>query len=158
MSMNNPLHDRARGLLLRRRIEPLSPSEEQWLTAHFAECAACPAEEARLSDSLSALRSAHIDLPSDLASRTQFRVRLRAEELREHGPASRLIWAVAAMSWIFGLAAAPLVWRGFAWLGELTGAPKLALQFGFVLWWGLPALLASCIVLWQREWRPRGVE
>jgi hypothetical protein len=99
-----------------------------------------------------------ITVPRNLAGRTQLRVRLRAEELREHSPASRLVWAVAAMSWILGLATAPLVWRGFAWLGEHTGAPKLALQLGFVLWWGLPALIAAGIVLWQREWRTRGAE
>jgi hypothetical protein len=111
-----------------------------------------------LTEALSALRTIDITVPRNLAGRTQLRVRLRAEELREHGPASRLIWAVAAMSWILGLASAPLVWRGFEWIGAHTGAPKLVLQFGFVLWWGLPALLAAGIVLWQREWRARGVE
>jgi len=156
--MNHDKHERASQLLAQRRIEPLSREDEQWLTAHLAECESCAAVDAQTSEALSALRTMQISVPRNLASRTQLRVRLRAEELREHAPASRLIWAVAAMSWILGLATAPLVWRGFEWIGVYTGAPKLILQFGFVLWWGLPALLAAGIVLWKREWRGQGAE
>ena len=156
--MTHGVHERASQLLAQRRIEPLPGDDEQWLAAHLAECEACAAVDTCLSEALSRLRTMQISVPRNLASRAQLRVRLRAEELREHGPASRLIWAVAAMSWILGLATAPLVWRGFEWVGAHTGAPKLILQFGFVLWWGLPALLAAGIVLWQRERRARGVE
>jgi hypothetical protein len=156
--MNHDVHGLASQLLAQRRIESLSPGDERWLSTHLAECEFCAAADARLTEALSAVRTIDITVPRNLAGRTQLRVRLRAEELREHGPASRLIWAVAAMSWILGLASAPLVWRGFEWIGAHTGAPKLVLQFGFVLWWGLPALLAAGIVLWQREWRARGVE
>jgi len=141
-----------------RLIEPLSREDERWLAAHLAGCEPCAMADARTGEALSALRAMQISVPRNLASRTQLRVRLRAEELREHGPANRLIWAVAAMSWMLGLATAPLVWRGFAWLGSETGAPKLVLQLGFVLWWGLPALLAAGIVLWKREWRAQGAE
>ena len=156
--MNQSAHERASELLAQRRIELLSREDEQWLAAHLAECESCSSDEARVSEALSALRTMPVDVPRNLASRTQLRVRARAEELREHAPANRLIWAVAAMSWILGLATAPFVWRGFAWLGAHTGAPKLVLQFGFVLWWGLPALLAAGIVLWKREWRTQGAE
>jgi len=156
--MNQELHERASRLLAQRRIEPLSPEDQRWLSGHVAACEFCLAEDARTSEALSALRAMEIKVPGNLAGRTQLRIRLRAEELREHGPASRLIWAVAALSWILGLASAPLVWRGFSWIGAYTGAPKLVLQFGFALWWGLPALLAAGIVLWQRERRARGVE
>jgi len=158
MHMDETIHQRAAQLLTERRIEPLSREDERWLAAHLAECQRCATGEERMTSALSALRTMQITVPRNLAGRTQLRVRLRAEELREHSPASRLVWAVAAMSWILGLATAPLVWRGFAWLGEHTGAPKLALQLGFVLWWGLPALIAAGIVLWQREWRTRGAE
>ena len=151
--MNQGVHERASQLLAQRRIDPLSRADQQWLTAHLAECDSCVAADARVNDALSALRTMQINIPRSLASRTQLRVRLRADELREHAPANRLIWLVAAMSWILGLATAPLVWRGFEWIGTQTGAPKPILQFGFVLWWGLPALLAAGIVLWKRDWR-----
>lgn len=156
--MKENAHERASQLLAQRRVETLSRNDEQWLSAHLAECDSCGAADLQMSEALSAFRAMQVNVPRNLASRTQLRVRLRADELRENAPAGRLIWGVAAMSWILGLATAPLVWRGFEWIGSLTGAPKLILQFGFVLWWGLPALLAAGIVLWRREWRTRGVE
>src|SRR5260370_41039911 len=78
----------------------------------------------------------HLDLPTTLAGRAQFRVRMRAEELREKEPAKKFVWAIAAMSWALGVSTAPWVWRGIEWLGQETGAPKLLLQAGFVLWRG----------------------
>lgn len=156
--MTRDSHQRASQLLAQRRVESLSREDAQWLTAHLAECESCVVAESQISEALSALRTMQIDVPRNLASRTQLRVRLRADELREVAPANRLIWAVAAMSWILGLATAPFVWRGFEWIGAHTGAPKLILQFGFVLWWGLPALLAAGVVLWKREWRTQRAE
>ena len=156
--MTNEPHGRARDWIARRQIEGLSAEQQHWLDAHLLECESCAAEAGKLIEALSTLRSLHLDLPRNLASRTQMRVRLRAEELREYAPANRLIWVVAAASWIFGLATAPFVWRGFDWLGQQTGAPRLLLQFGFVLWWGVPALLAVGVVLWEREWRAREAE
>jgi hypothetical protein len=156
--MTEQLHQRASDLMTRRRVESLSRDEEKWLARHLAECADCSAEEALLAHSLSALRAIHIDLPRNLVSRTQLRVRMRAEELREHGPANRLIWAVAAMSWIFGLTTAPFVWRGFAWLGNELHLPKLVWIAGVALWWAVPALVATGIVLMEHRGRAGAAE
>jgi hypothetical protein len=151
--MSSDPHVRANELLARRRVELLAQQDEQWLAAHQAECASCTAEDGRMSDALSALRGMPIEMPRNLASRTQMRVRLRAEELREHGPANRLVWAVAIMSWIFGLATAPFVWRGFEWLGGELHLPKLVWATGVVLWWAVPALVATGIVLFGHKSR-----
>lgn len=156
--MNHDLHERASQLLAQRRIETLSREDEQWLTAHLAECAICSADDARTTGALSALRSMQINVPRNLASRTQLRVRLRSEELREHGPANRLIWAVAVMSWIFGLATAPFVWRGFAWLGGELHLPTFVWATGVVLWWAVPALVATGIVLFGHKGRTGAAE
>jgi hypothetical protein len=149
--MTNDLHARAKTLIAQQHIEQLSPDDAKWLNAHLAECESCGAEQRQLRQSLSALRTMHLDVPRNLASRTQLRVRLRAEELREHGPANRLIWAVACMSWIFGLATAPFVWRGFQWLGGELHLPKLVWATGVVLWWAVPALVATGIVLFGHK-------
>ena len=92
-------------------------------------------------------RTAAIPLPADLAGRTQFRVRLRAMELRERQPQRRMLWLACAASWIFGIASAPYVWRVFEWFGHVTGAPKLILEIGFGLWWTIPALFAVLVLL-----------
>lgn len=145
--MNETIHQRAQKLIAQQHAERISSDDARWLNTHLAECESCSAQQLQLRESLSTLRTMHIDLPRNLASRTQLRVRLRAEELREHSPVNRLIWAVAGLSWIFGLATAPFVWRGFAWLGSEFHLPKLVWVTGVALWWAVPALVATGIIL-----------
>jgi len=145
--MTNDLHVRAKDLIAQGCIEHVSSDDQRWLEAHLAECESCAAEQRQLRKSLSALRTMHLDLPANLASRTQFRVRLRAEELREKEPAKKFVWAIAAVSWALGVSTAPWVWRGIEWLGQETGAPKLLLQAGFVLWWSVPPMIAAWAAL-----------
>jgi len=145
--MTNDLHFRAKHLIAQGCIEQVSSDDQRWLEAHLAECESCAAEQRQLRESLSALRTMHLDLPTNLASRTQFRVRMRAEELREKEPAKKFVWAIAAVSWALGVSTAPWVWRGIEWLGQETGAPKLLLQAGFVLWWSVPPMIAAWAAL-----------
>ena len=145
--MSDGIHDRALQLIAQERVEGISPAEREWLTAHLQDCAHC-AELARQTDqALRSMRTAAIPIPRGLASRTQFRVRLRAEELREHGLGRQLLWTIAGVSWALGIASAPWVWRAFEWVGHRTGAPKLIWEVGFVMWWAVPALLATGVVL-----------
>jgi len=145
--MSENLHERALQLIAKARVEGLAESERDWLTTHLQDCEFC-AEHARQMDrALRSLRTAAIPLPTDLASRTQFRVRLRAMELREREPRRRALWAMCGVSWIFGIASAPYVWRLFAWIGQLTHVPKLVWEIGFGLWWTIPALFAAIILL-----------
>lgn len=149
----NP-HERAFELIAKARVEGLADSERDWLSTHFEDCDFC-GEHARQTDrALRSLRTAAIALPADLASRTQFRVRLRAMELREREPKRRMLWLACAASWVFGIASAPFVWRVFEWFGQLTGAPKLVLEIGFGLWWTIPALFAVLVLLLEGARHP----
>ena len=152
--MSNAVHDRAEKLIAKERVEDLAPSESEWLGAHLQECASCEEFARQTDQALRGLRTAAISVPSDLASRTQFRVRLRAMELREREPKRRALWFACAASWIFGIASAPYVWRLFEWLGEHTGMPKLVWEIGFGLWWTIPAVLAAIVLLLEsaRPW------
>jgi len=145
--MREQTHERAKELIAQQQVESLSSENGRWLNAHLAGCESCAAEQRQLRESLSALRTMHLDLPTNLASRTQFRVRMRAEELREKEPAKKFVWAIAAVSWALGVSTAPWVWRGIEWLGQETGAPKLLLQAGFVLWWSVPPMIAAWAAL-----------
>lgn len=145
--MSENVHDRALQLIAQGRVERVPETDRAWLAAHLEECEFC-GEHARQTDrALRLLRTAIIALPDGLASRTQFRVRLRAEELGEHGLGQKLLWSIAAVSWALGIASAPWVWRAFEWVGQRTGAPKLIWEVGFVMWWAVPALLATGVVL-----------
>ncbi len=145
--MSENLHERGLKLIAKARVEGLSPSEHDWLTAHLQDCDFCNEHANQTDRALRLLRTAAISVPGDLASRTQFRVRLRAMELREREPRRRLLWFACAASWIFGIASAPYVWRLFAWFGEVTGVPKLVWEIGFGLWWTIPAVFAAVVLL-----------
>jgi hypothetical protein len=145
--MSEDLHTRAQQLIAKERVEGLSQSERASLVAHLQDCAQC-AEHARQTErALRSMRTASISLPAGLASRTQFRVRLRATELREREPKRRMLWLACAASWIFGIASAPYVWRLFEWFGQVTGVPKLVWEIGFGLWWTIPAVFAVIVLI-----------
>jgi hypothetical protein len=148
--MNDNLHARAQRLLAESLVEGLQPADEAWLPEHLAECPVCGQEAVATRNVLHALRSVPVNVPHDLAARTQLRVRLRAQEASTAANGSFWLWLVTAASWLLGVFSAPLVWRGFAWLGSNFGLPKLAIEMGFVLWWAVPALIAVGAVLHQR--------
>jgi len=145
--MNQNPHANALELIAKARIEGLSETDRAWLATHTQDCPSC-AEHARQTDhALRALRTAAISVPPNLVSRTQFRVRLRAQQLQEREPHRRVLWLICAMSWALGIASAPYVWQAFAWIGNHTGAPKLILELGFGLWWTIPAVFAVIVLL-----------
>jgi len=151
--MNENLHKRAQELFARSLVEGISGSEQAWLAAHLRECGACAAETATTRDLLQALRNVPVAVPSDLAARAQLRVRLRAQQTAEASSGGMLLWVITAASWLLGVLSAPLVWRGFTWVGQHLDVPKPVLELGFVLWWAVPALIALAAVLYQRAMR-----
>jgi len=149
ISENN--HERARQLISQERIEGISASENTWLAAHLRGCENCANFVRQTSAALRSLQTIPIALPTGLAERTQFRVGLRAQQLRQHEPRRRALWIAAGISWATGVASAPYVWRLFAWLGEQAGIPKLVWEMGFGLWWAVPALIAAVVLLSEHE-------
>jgi len=143
-------HARAKQLIAEERVEGISEAQHDWLSAHFEGCPSCAAHKEEIDQALRSLRTAAIPLPAGLASRTQFRVRLRLQEMREREPKRRALWAACAVSWVFGIASAPYVWRLFQWFGERTGVPRLVWELGFGLWWTIPALFVLIVLLIEK--------
>jgi len=148
--MSNPNHARAEQLIAQEHVEGISQAERDWLGTHLQECPNCARHAEETDQALRSLRTAAIPLPSGLASRTQFRVQLRLQEMREREPKRRALWAACAVSWVFGIASAPYVWRLFQWFGERTGVPKLVWELGFGLWWTIPALFVLIVLLMEK--------
>jgi hypothetical protein len=144
--MSQELHARAEQLIAQERIEGISPTDQQWLRQHLAECASCAAHAGVTEQTIRSLRGISIALPPALASRTQFRVRMRAQQLRAE-PHWRMVWAACGISWAFGAATAPYVWRGLEWAGHRLGVPNVIWEFGFGLWWALPAVVLAVVLL-----------
>jgi hypothetical protein len=148
--MSENFHNRAKQLFTRSLVEGLSRDDQAWLDAHLHECAECNRESIRTQELLRSFRNVPVAVPRDLAARTQLRVHMRARESTQASSGGALLWIVTGASWLLGVFTAPLVWRVFAWAGSQLNVPKLVLEFGFVLWWTVPALIAVAVVLHQR--------
>jgi predicted anti-sigma-YlaC factor YlaD len=149
--MTENIHQRAQQLFGKSLVEGLSRDDQNWLEAHLRDCAECAKQTESTHELLRALRTVPIAVPRDLVARTQLRIRLRAQEAAQTSNGSALLWIITAASWLLGILSAPLVWRIFAWAGGRFDLPKLVLEFGFVLWWTVPALIAVAVVLHQRS-------
>src|SRR6202048_4452350 len=149
--MSDNIHERAQQLISQERIEGIPASESTWLDTHLQECESCANFARKTSAALRSLQTIPIALPAGLAERTQFRVGLRAQQLRQHEPRRRALWIAAGISWAAGVASAPFVWRLFSWLGEQAGVPKLVWEMGFGLWWAVAARLAPVGLLNEHE-------
>jgi hypothetical protein len=147
--MTNTLHTRAETLIAKERIEGISTAEQEWLGQHLRECTQCAERASATQQALRSLRTVSVPLPRELAARTQFRVRLRAQELQAREPRWRLIWATCGASWVAGAATAPYVWRGLEWIGHRTGMPDIVWKMGFGVWWAVPAIVAAAILLME---------
>lgn len=149
--MSENVHERAQQLFNQSLMEGLSSTDQAWLEAHVRECAVCAQQTASTRELLHALRNVPVAVPSDLAARTQLRVRLRAQEFTPASNSGAMLWIITAASWLLGVLSAPLVWRGFNWVGVHFNLPKPLLELGFVMWWAVPALVAVAAVLHQRS-------
>jgi anti-sigma factor RsiW len=148
--MSGNLHQRAQQLFAQSLVEGLSRDDQAWLDSHLHQCTDCAREVYHTQELLRSFRNVPVTVPRDLAARTQLRVRLRAQESAQTSTSNVLLWVITAASWLLGVFTAPLIWRGFAWVGVQLNLPKPLLEFGFVLWWTVPALVAVAAVLYQR--------
>jgi hypothetical protein len=155
--MSQEFHARAERLIAQGRVEGISTADQQWLRRHLAECASCAARASATEEAIRSLRGLSVSLPPTLASRTQFRVRMRAQQLRGE-PRWRMVWVACGISWAFGAATAPYVWRGLEWAGHRIGVPNIIWELGFGLWWALPAAVVAVILLMENAGRSGEVD
>jgi hypothetical protein len=155
--MNDDPHRRARNLIDTERVEGLQNEEARWLEEHLAVCDACARRAAATDAALRALRAFSIAVPPGLAAATKLRVRQQAEQLSRSRARNAALVAGCALSWLAGVASAPLVWRAFAWLGATFGLPRVVWVLGFACWWFVPVAAAAILVWWQRSTAAREI-
>jgi len=148
--MDDDSHERAERLIAQACVETISPEERAWLDQHIEECARCAGQSDATERALRSLRSVTVQLDPELVKRTQLMVRFRAQQLEGERAGMLPVWVCCTLSWILGIATAPLVWRGFEWLGQHAGVPSLVWEAGFVAWWLLPAIVAAALLALRR--------
>jgi hypothetical protein len=90
-------------------------------------------------------------VPRDLASSARLIVRRRAEEMRAQHTRNVALAIGCTLSWVIGVASAPLVWKVCAWLGATFDLPRVVWVLGFVTWWFVPLSVMGLVVLWMRR-------
>lgn len=151
--MNNLDHERAERLVLEARVEAgtLSLADRHWLEAHIEGCERCAALAQSTTSAIEQLRAVSIAVDPELVARTRLLVELRTRDLEQRHSWLGLVWILCALSWMIGVLTAPLVWRGFEWMGHHAGFPTLVWAGGFVLWWATPALVVLLLLGAQRR-------
>ena len=149
--MKNDRHDRAQRLIDTERVEGLTREDQTWLEAHLRKCADCSRWANRTDAALRSLLSVPVTVPLGLAAAPSLRIRYETEALHQRRTRSIGLIVSCALSWVLGVASAPLVWRVCAWLGREFGLPRVLWVLGFALWWFVPASAAAALILWQRD-------
>jgi ferric-dicitrate binding protein FerR (iron transport regulator) len=144
------LHEQAWRLVDQELIEGLEPEERRRLEDHLAACEACAARFRSTKAALQALKTISIPIPPGLAVSTSLRVREEVAQLRHRHARNFALIAGCAVSWVAGVASAPLVWRLFEWFGTTLALPRIVWEFGFFCWWLVPAACAALVILWAR--------
>ena len=141
-------HQRARWLIDKELIEGLAQDETRWLADHLATCQSCAHRSSATSAAVSVLKSVSVQVPRGLAASTSLRVREEATKLKAQRARNLALIAGCAVSWVAGIASAPLVWRLCEWVGTTLDLPKIVWELGFLSWWLVPAAGAGLVILW----------
>jgi hypothetical protein len=151
--MREDMHERAVQLIDKMQVEGLTAEERDWLEAHLESCAPCRKQARETESALQALRSAVPRFDAALVLTTQMRAQVRARELLENAARIRALWISCALSWVLGAVSAPLLWRGFEWLGHRLAISRAVWITGFALSWAAPAAIVGAVVAWQQAGR-----
>ena len=144
------LHERARRLIDQERVEGLAPEDRRWLEDHLAGCEACSGWAASAEAAIRALKSVSVAMPPGLAASAKLRVHEEAGELKQRRTRNLALIAGCTVSWVVGVASAPLVWKLFEWFGTTLALPRIVWELGFFCWWLVPAAFAALPILWAR--------
>ncbi len=142
------LHERARRLIDREHVEGLATEERRWLQDHLAACEACASWAESTEVALRLLKSVSVALPPGLATSAKLRVIEEATKLKQRRARILALIAGCTVSWMAGVASAPLVWRLCEWIGATLALPRIVWVAGFAFWWLVPAALAGLVILW----------
>jgi anti-sigma factor RsiW len=147
--MTEDIHERALELIDKMQVEGLTAEERCWLEAHLESCARCQKQAGETERALRALRSAVPRFDGSLVLTTQMRARVRAREINENAARMRALWISCALSWVLGVVSAPLLWRGFEWIGYRWAISRPVWITGFALSWVAPAVVAAAVIAWR---------
>ncbi|MGO8732404.1 MAG: hypothetical protein ACLQVM_06410 [Terriglobia bacterium] len=148
--MMEDIHERALKLIDKMLVEGVTAEERDWLKPHLESCAECRKRGSETERALRALRLALPQFDPALVRTTQMRARIRARELIENAVRMRALWISCTLSWVLGVVTAPLLWRGFEWIGYRLAISRAVWMTGFALSWVTPAVVIAAAIAWRQ--------
>jgi hypothetical protein len=145
--MSGSNHAHAQELIALSSGQDLSEAEQEWLRAHLQECAACNEYAEAVGRTVSVLRSRPLAADFSMVEATRWRVRARAEQLRQQRERAWLVCLSCLFVGFSAIITTPLFWRACAWAGERAGISDWIWQAGFAFFWAAPALVVSALLL-----------
>jgi len=146
MNGNGNGHERAIDLISQREVEGISEADARWLESHLAACQECAAYELALSGAEHAIRSVTVMASAALVESTRARVRVHAEQLREHESRMVLIGVSFCLGVVTSTLTAWLWWKCGAWIADRLGLPASVVEPGVLLFWLLPAVVIAVLM------------
>ena len=127
-------------------VEP-SHSERSWLATHLESCPQCREFAVNSGETIRSLRGVPFAASGSLVSRTQMRVRERAEELQRQQERLWVVCACCAAVTLCTAVTTVLLWRGFAWMGQQARFSAPVWESGFAVFYLTPAVLVGILLL-----------
>ena len=127
-------------------LEP-SHSARSWLAAHLESCPQCREFAVNSRDTIRSLRGVPFAASGSLVSRTQMRVRQRAEELQRQQERFWVVFACCAAVTLCTAVSTAVLWRGFAWIGQQARFSAPVWESGFAVFYLTPAVLVGILLL-----------
>ena len=156
--MNESIHERAKRLILERRVEGLSAGDQEWLEQHLDACAGCAAQAQSVEQCVGSLKSLRAELDPAVIQAARRRVRLRAGEIQAQRARLSPVWVALVVSGAWTLLLTPYLWRGFEWVGRSFRLADGVWATAFLVWWFLPATAIAAVLAWRRLGKMEGTQ
>ena len=148
--MNESIHERARRLILHRRVEGLPAGDQEWLLQHLNGCGECAARAQSVERVVASVKSLRAEVDPAVIQAARRRVRLRAGEIQAQRARLSPVWVALVFSGAWTLLLTPYLWRGFEWVGRSLRLADGVWATAFLVWWFLPATAIAAALAWRR--------
>jgi len=145
--MTRDIHEQARQWVALGGVDDVSEAERACLETHIQQCESCREYAEACGAVIRSVRSLPFAAGPALVQTTQIRVRERARQLREKQDRLWLVWMSCVGVGLSAAITTPLLWRGFAWIGQWAEVSSPVWQTGFAMFWIAPALVTSVLLL-----------
>jgi hypothetical protein len=141
------VHSRARLLIDQSIVSGISQTDERWLQGHLAQCAECEAFQSLSHSVLRSLGDLSFGVTLGATDRIQRVIAGRAAEIRNDRSFRLRALAGGAGALVLTGLGSSAAWKVASWVSEYANAAGSSLHFAVLIFWLLPSLGASLILL-----------